>query len=84
MISFPILSKARSGLVKSSHENWVAGNGGFVEEQNHLRQIDPRLDLQRRPSRQAQFKRILRLKSQRFYYSSQVKMTRKMLNVMDC
>lgn len=23
--------------MKRSHENWVAGNGGFADEQNHLR-----------------------------------------------
>ncbi|XVE73127.1 hypothetical protein DITRI_Ditri11bG0092700 [Diplodiscus trichospermus] len=37
MISFPVPKKARSATVKRSHENWVAGNGGFVEEQNHRR-----------------------------------------------
>ncbi|KAL4368928.1 hypothetical protein GQ457_05G002680 [Hibiscus cannabinus] len=37
MISFPVPRKARSASAKRSHENWVAGNGGFVEEQNHLR-----------------------------------------------
>ncbi|XP_022758236.1 protein TIME FOR COFFEE isoform X2 [Durio zibethinus] len=37
MISFPVPRKARSASVKRSHENWVAGNGGFVEEQNHRR-----------------------------------------------
>ncbi|KAK6260085.1 hypothetical protein QQP08_000274 [Theobroma cacao] len=37
MISFPVPRKARSASVKRSLENWVAGNGGFVEEQNHRR-----------------------------------------------
>ncbi|KAH1072049.1 hypothetical protein J1N35_024377 [Gossypium stocksii] len=37
MMSFPVPRKARSASVKRSHENWVAGNGGFVDEQNHLR-----------------------------------------------
>ncbi|KAE8685512.1 Time for coffee, putative isoform 3 [Hibiscus syriacus] len=37
MIGFPVPRKARSASVKRSHENWVAGNGGFVEEQNHMR-----------------------------------------------
>ncbi|GMI98766.1 TIME FOR COFFEE [Hibiscus trionum] len=35
MISFPVPRKARSASAKRSHENWVAGSGGFVEEQNH-------------------------------------------------
>ncbi|GMI69361.1 TICKLE, TIC-like [Hibiscus trionum] len=37
MISFPVPRKARSAAVKRSHDNWVAGNGGLVDEQNHLR-----------------------------------------------
>ncbi|XP_022771112.1 protein TIME FOR COFFEE-like isoform X2 [Durio zibethinus] len=37
MISFPVPRKARSASVKRSHENWVAGNGGFVEDQSHCR-----------------------------------------------
>ncbi|XP_021279651.1 protein TIME FOR COFFEE isoform X2 [Herrania umbratica] len=37
MISFPVPRKARSASVKRSLENWVAGNGVFVEEQNHGR-----------------------------------------------
>ncbi|KAE8703723.1 Time for coffee, putative isoform 3 [Hibiscus syriacus] len=37
MIGFPVPRKARSASVKRSHENWVSGNGGFVEEQNHMR-----------------------------------------------
>ncbi|KAE8671340.1 Time for coffee, putative isoform 3 [Hibiscus syriacus] len=36
MISFPVPRKARSASVKRSHENWVAGNGGLVDEQNYL------------------------------------------------
>ncbi|OMO77688.1 hypothetical protein CCACVL1_14880 [Corchorus capsularis] len=35
MISFPVPRKARSASVKRSHENWVAGNGGYMEEPNH-------------------------------------------------
>ncbi|KAL4376871.1 hypothetical protein GQ457_02G003260 [Hibiscus cannabinus] len=37
MISFPVPRKTRSAAVKRSHENWVAGNGGLVDEQSHLR-----------------------------------------------
>ncbi|XVF21766.1 hypothetical protein REPUB_Repub12eG0118300 [Reevesia pubescens] len=32
MISFPVPRKARSASVKRSHENWVAGNGGFESD----------------------------------------------------
>ncbi|XVF32572.1 hypothetical protein REPUB_Repub17cG0093800 [Reevesia pubescens] len=37
IISFPVPRKARSASVKRSHENWMVGNGGFMEEQNHRR-----------------------------------------------